>query len=97
MSVKKRRSFSKEFKTKVALAAIREQAPLSVLASKFDIHPNQISQWKREAIERMPESFERGGKEQRKPEAACEEKLFEQIGRLKVEVDYLRKNIERFS
>jgi transposase-like protein len=96
MSGKKRRSFTKEFKTTVALAAIREIAPISALASKYEVHPNQIAQWKREAIAHMPEGFERGGKRDQVSEEN-ERELYEQIGRLKMEVAFLEKKLKRIN
>jgi transposase len=98
MSKRKRRVFGKEFKAKVVLAALREQSTLAQLASQFEVHPNQISQWKQEAISQLPMLFESGADRRSVNQAAERERdLFEQIGRLKVEAEYLRKNLERFS
>ena len=98
MPKKKRRHFSKEFKARVALAALREDATLAELANRFDVHPNQISQWKREALDHLPEAFDKSGRRKDRENVEDREKrLYEEIGRLKVEADFLRKNLERFS
>ena len=59
---KKRQSFSKEFKAKVALEALREESTIQEIAVKHGVHPNQISQWKAQAIAGMAELFERPNK-----------------------------------
>ncbi len=55
----KRRNFSTEFKAKVALAAIRGDGTMAELASRYDIHPNMITKWKRQALGGMKEGFGR--------------------------------------
>jgi putative transposase len=82
-----------EFKAKVALAAARGDKTLSELASKFKVHPTQISEWKRQLLARAAELFQDGRKCKRKAAGneAQEQELFEQIGRLKMEVEWLKK------
>ena len=58
----KRKQYSTEFKAKVALSAIRGDGTLVELASRYKIHPNMITKWKREALEGMKDRFARGGK-----------------------------------
>ena len=89
---KKRRRFNCEIKAKVALEALKEHKTLNELAAEFSIHPNQISQWKRDLRENAPKLFG-SGKTSIDPAILEKETapLYEQIGRLKVELDWLKK------
>ena len=60
MSRRPRRNYSAEFKAKVALAAVRGDRTLSELASQFDVHPNQITQWKTQLLDRAAQLFGAG-------------------------------------
>jgi transposase-like protein len=95
-SRRKRRTFEKTFQAKVALAAVRGDKTLSELASQFDVHPNQVSIWRRTLVERSAELFEDGRKRKPDEESANIEELYEQIGRLKVEVEWLKKKSAEF-
>ena len=85
-----RRKFTSKFKTKVVLEALKERSSLAELAQKFDLHPNQISKWKKDFIAGAESVFDNGVKN--KKEAAEEEKdqLLKAIGQLKVENDFLK-------
>ena len=89
---RKRRVFGGSFRAKVALAAVKGDKTLAELASQFDVHSNQVSAWRKELIERAAELFEDRRKQKRDDEASSEE-LYEQIGRLKMEVEWLEKNL----
>jgi len=91
---RKRRSFSAGFRSKVALAAAKGDKTLAELASQFGVYPNQISAWKKQLTERMSELFE-DGRKRKQPETESAQ-LYEQIGRLKVEVDWLKKKAAEF-
>lgn len=84
-----RRKFSGLFKVKVAIAAIKEQNTLQELASKFELHPNQISSWKREFLDNADLAF--SSKSEKKDTTLDTEPLYNKIGQLQVENDFLKK------
>ena len=86
-----RRRFSAAFKAKVALAAIRGQRTVAALAGEHQVHPNQISQWKKQLLDAADDLFadRRARQDQAQEELVAQ--LYQQIGRLKVEVDFLQK------
>ncbi len=90
---RKRQTFSKEFKAKVALEALREESTIQEIAVKHGVHPNQISQWKAQAIAGMADIFERPNKksEEVRRQEEKESEYLKTIGEQKVELDYLKK------
>jgi len=88
---RKRRSFSGAFKAKVALAACRGEKTTAQLAAEFEVHVGQITAWKKQLLEGVSELFEDGRSKRATADAADEEELYEQIGRLKMEVEWLKK------
>lgn len=88
---KKRRQHSKEFKAKVALEAMKETSALSVLSARYQVHSGQITQWKKQLKECAPACFERGAGSGGADEERLTGPLYEEIGRLKMEVDFLKK------
>lgn len=88
-----RKRFSKEFKARVALEAIKGDKTVAQLSSQYEVHASQINNWKKQAQDRMVESFEGGGGDRptAKEIEAQENRLYQQIGKLQVEVDWLRK------
>jgi transposase-like protein len=92
MPRKKRRRHSPELKAKVALEAIKGLKTASELATEYEVHPVQISQWKRQLLDEVPEIFERGRKKRDAATSAAKEAdLYEQVGRLKMELEWLKK------
>jgi transposase-like protein len=88
---KKKRTFSAAQKTKVALAAIRSEGTLAELGSRFDVHPNQVSTWKKQVLDGLPELLSDTRKCKAKDDKLHESKLYEQIGKLQFELDWLKK------
>jgi len=86
-----RKHFSAEFKSKVALEAIKEQMSLNEIASKYEVYPNQVSTWKRELLEGIGDIFVDKRRKESKPDEGLVPQLYQQIGQLKVEVDWLKK------
>lgn len=90
-----RRKFGAAFKSKVAIEALRERSTLSELAEKYELHPNQISIWKQEFIEKSAMIFETKNSPKDKTREQDPEKLYNKIGRLEMENDFLKKNLKR--
>jgi len=86
-----RQSYSKEFKARVALDAFKGQKTVSEIASEYKIHPNQVSQWKKKAQEGMAESFARGKSHEAEDMERERDRLYQKVGQLQVEVDWLKK------
>jgi len=93
----KRKIFTPEFKAKVALEAIRGFKPISELAKEFQIHPHVISNWKKQLLENLPSVFDskRGPKSIENNDLT--DSLYQQIGKLQVEVEYLKKKFNSIS
>lgn len=87
----KRKQYSPEFKAKVAVAAIQGSRTLPEIAARFEVHPTMVAKWKREAMEALPGVFADGRRKRGPDEERVLEQLYGQIGRLKVENDWLKK------
>lgn len=85
---KSRRKFSAKFKTRVALEAVKEQLTLQEIATKFEIHPTQITTWKKEFITNASSAFDSKSVTDQKEKDT--EKLFTKIGQMQVEIDFLK-------
>jgi transposase len=89
---KTRRTFGKDFKSKVVLEALKEKDTIEVLAKKHELLPNQISLWKAEAIRNISSVFSIE-KTQAPKNAISTERLYAEIGLLKMENDFLKKKL----
>ncbi len=88
-----RKQHSPQFKARVAIEAIRGEKTLSQLGSQFKVHPIQIAKWRRLALEQMPELFVDGRTRKTRNADADSDALYQEIGRLKVELDWLKKKV----
>ena len=87
----KRRLHSAEFKAKVVLAALRGDRTLSELGSAFGVHPIQVAQWKKQAVSGLPQVMGARRDTTADDHEALKAHLFQEIGQLKVELDWLKK------
>lgn len=93
---KKRKQYSAQFKFRVALEAAKENKTISELASDYAVHPTMIRNWKKQLLGTGVDVFQNSAKRP-EPEGVAEAELYEQIGRLKMELEWLKKKAEQFS
>ena len=91
MSSKKRKEYSGEFKAKIALEAIKQMKTVPEIASIYEVHPVVVKRWKKQAIEGLAEVFKNKKENKEKEAQQIQEELYSQIGKLKVELDWLKK------
>lgn len=92
-----RKSYTAGFKTKVALSAIQEKQTLEELSSKYQVSSRQIQYWKKEVIDNMNLLFEHKRDQQLKEKDTIIQSLYGEIGKLKMEYEWLKKKLERFN
>ncbi len=90
---KQRKSYSAEFKARVAIAAIKGQETINEIASRYDVHPNLVSLWKKQAQEELPGVFADRRARDARDEEELRNRLYQQIGQLKVELDWMKKKV----
>jgi transposase len=95
MERKDRRKFSADFKTKVVLESLKEKNTIEELARKYELHPNQISVWKKDFLSKASSVFASSTElsDDKKKQEEVLEKLYAKIGQQKVEIDWLKKNL----
>jgi transposase len=84
-----RKNYTPTLKAKVAIEAIRGVKTAAQIAQAFDVHPNLVACWKKQAVDQLPEVF--AGHHAKQPGDADKDELYQQIGRMKVELDFLKK------
>ena len=91
----KRKRHSAAFKAKVALEAARQNRTVAELAKSFQVHPVQISQWKKQLLDGAESLFRDGRHREKEDGQALQAELYERIGRLNMEVEWLKKSVAR--
>jgi len=89
----KRRQYEAELKARVALAALKGDKTVNEIAAMFEVHPNMVAKWKQRALAELPRVFSEQPTQGAAEAASNEQRLYEQIGRLKVELDWLKKKL----
>lgn len=90
---KQRKNYSADFKSKVAIAAIKGDKTVNEIASTYAVHPNQVTTWKKQALGVIPDAFSSRQARQAEADEALRARLYQQIGQLKVELDWLKKKV----
>lgn len=88
-----RTHFNADIKAKIAIAAIKGELTINEISSQFGVHATQVQRWKKQALSGMSEVFSDKRAHQEKGEEALKEELYRQIGKLKVEMDWLKKKL----
>jgi putative transposase len=92
-----RTRYSADFKAKLALEVIKGNRTLNEIASEAQVHPNLLTQWKRQLLESLPTVFADKRIKENKEQEALTDQLYQQIGQLKVELDWLKKKSGRLT
>jgi transposase-like protein len=93
----RRKSYSNELKAKIALEAIKGFTSINDIAKEYKVHPNQISNWKKQLLENLPGVFDNQRGPKTDGSSDLVDQLYRQIGKLQVEVEWLKKKYEPFS
>ncbi len=95
--MKKRRRFTSEFKSKVALEALREQQPVHEIAKRYEVHPTQVTEWKKALLANAGSAFEsdKARRDEALKRKQKEDRYLKQVGQLQMEVDFLKEACEK--
>lgn len=94
---KQRKTYSSDLKVRIALEAIKGQKTINEIAGQYGVHPNQVTQWKKQALEGLPSLFSNRRARGAADDEALKAQLYQQIGQLKVELDWLKKKVGLFN
>ena len=88
---RERNRYDAALKAKVALEALKGQRTTNEIATAYGVHPSLVAQWKKQVLEQLPEIFSGGRARQEQQDEELRDQLYQQIGQLKVELDWLKK------
>ena len=88
---KQRKQYSGALKAKIAIEAVKGQRTIQEIASLYEVHPNQVTHWKKQLLEQAPDIFSSGRVQMEQADEQVRAELYQQIGQLKVELDWLKK------
>ena len=91
MSKNQRRKFTPKFKAQVALEALQEKETVNEIAERYELHPNQVTNWKRAFQEQAQEVFKKENKGKQKSVEKKRDQLYKKVGQLQIELDFLKK------
>ena len=94
--MRRRKRYDSRFKAEVAIEAIKNQRTVAQIASEYGVHPNQVSQWKKQVLDQLPQLFTTGRSKSTTDSDPLVDELYRQIGQLKVELDWLQKKTQLF-
>ena len=92
--MRRRKRYDGRFKAEVAIEAIKNQRTVAQIASEYGVHPNQVSQWKKQVLDQLPALFTNGRSKSTTDSDQLVDELYRQIGQLKVELDWLQKKTQ---
>jgi putative transposase len=94
---RERKRYTSEFKAQLALEVVKGQRTLNEIASASGVHPTQLLQWKKQLLDSLPTVFADKRAKEQKAQEEHEAQLYQQIGQLKVELDWLKKKVNQYS
>ena len=92
--MRRRKRYDGQFKAQVAIEAIKNQRTVAQIASEYGVHPNQVSQWKKQVLDQLPDLFTNQRSKSTTDSEQLVDKLYRKIGQLKVELDWLQKKTQ---